>query len=49
MKLRIADYLSRWDLEGVGDNSRQFAELTKGFDLVECVVSDMDFKFLNKW
>lgn len=44
---RIADHLSRWDLNEV--HSSQFFELTSSYNLVEYKVDDNLFDFINNW
>ena len=44
---RIADYLSRWKSDVKSFD--QFAEMTRGVELLECVVVDDDFKLQSDW
>lgn len=44
---RISDHLSRWHLGKT--HSERFFELTKSFDLTECVVSENLFDFISTW
>ena len=44
---RIADLLSRWYLDQ--SNQEKFFDMTKAFEVTECVVSDDNFEFLNMW
>lgn len=44
---RIADLLSRWSLDQ--SNQEKFFDMTKAYEIMECVVSDDIFNFLNMW